>query len=58
MQSSRMPLPEILHVANEILEALQTAHSGGILHRDLKPSNIMLTQQGHLKIIDFGLANG
>jgi eukaryotic-like serine/threonine-protein kinase len=56
MQRSPMRLAETLHVAGEIAEALQAAHTGGILHRDLKPSNIMLTQQGHVKIMDFGLA--
>jgi len=52
----RMPLPETLRLAGEIAEALQEAHGRGILHRDLKPSNIMLTQQGHVKVMDFGLA--
>src|SRR6185503_17129919 len=52
----RMAFPEVLRVAGEIAEALQEAHAGGILHRDLKPANIMLTQQGHVKIMDFGLA--
>jgi eukaryotic-like serine/threonine-protein kinase len=56
LQACRMPLPDILRVAGEIAEALQEAHAGGILHRDLKPANIMLTQQGHVKIMDFGLA--
>ncbi len=56
LQAGRMPLPDILRVAGEIAEALQEAHAGGILHRDLKPANIMLTQQGHVKIMDFGLA--
>jgi serine/threonine-protein kinase len=43
-------------VAGEIAEALQEAHAGRLLHRDLKPANIMLTLQGHVKVMDFGLA--
>jgi serine/threonine protein kinase len=54
--AGRMPLPDALRVAREIAEALAEAHAGGILHRDLKPANIMLTQQGHVKVTDFGLA--
>ena len=56
LRDGRMPLPDTLRVAGEIADALQAAHAGGILHRDLKPANIMLTQQGHVKIMDFGLA--
>ena len=56
LRAGRMPLPDTLRVAGEIAEALQEAHARGILHRDLKPANIMLTQQGHVKIMDFGLA--
>ena len=52
----RMPLTEICRVAGEIAEALQEAHARGFLHRDLKPANIMLTGQGHVKVMDFGLA--
>ena len=51
-----MPLPEAIRVAGEIAEALLEAHAVGFLHRDLKPANIMLTQQGHVKVMDFGLA--
>ena len=43
-------------MAGEIAEALLEAHAVGFLHRDLKPANIMLTQQGHVKVMDFGLA--
>ena len=43
-------------MAGEIAEALQEAHARGFLHRDLKPANIMLTEQGHVKVMDFGLA--
>jgi eukaryotic-like serine/threonine-protein kinase len=43
-------------VGGEIAEALQEAHARRFLHRDLKPANIMLTEQGHVKVMDFGLA--
>jgi eukaryotic-like serine/threonine-protein kinase len=56
LEDGRMPLPDILRVAGEIAEALQEAHARGFLHRDLKPANIMLTELGHVKIMDFGLA--
>jgi eukaryotic-like serine/threonine-protein kinase len=54
--NGRMPLADILRVAGEIAGALQEAHARRFLHRDLKPANIMLTQQGHVKVMDFGLA--
>lgn len=54
--SGTPPLKETLRIAVEIAEALATAHTRGIVHRDLKPSNIMLTQDGHVKVMDFGLA--
>jgi serine/threonine protein kinase len=49
-------LNQVLHIASEIAEALQTAHGRGIVHRDLKPANIMLMKTGHAKVMDFGLA--
>jgi len=49
-------LLEILDIAVQICSALDHAHSSGIIHRDLKPENILLTQQGRVKLLDFGLA--
>lgn len=56
LESGPVPVAEVREVARQIAAGLEAAHEAGIVHRDLKPANIMETDEGEVKILDFGLA--
>src|SRR5262249_37335748 len=56
LEEKRLLIEEAVGIARQVLRGLSKAHEAGFVHRDLKPENILIADEGHVKILDFGLA--
>jgi len=56
LKRGAIPVDEAIAIAKQVAEALEAAHEKGIVHRDLKPANVKVSAEGHVKVLDFGLA--
>jgi serine/threonine protein kinase len=54
MARKSLDMPEIIDIALQIAQALDAAHSKGVIHRDIKPGNVFVSEQGRVKVLDFG----
>lgn len=56
LEHKTLPLPKLIAIALDIARGMEYIHSQGVIHRDLKPENVLIDQEFHLKIADFGIA--
>jgi serine/threonine-protein kinase len=55
-ERKRLPTEEALHIATQLADALEYCHEHGVIHRDLKPENVLISSDGNVKLVDFGIA--